>query len=260
MKFNFAQPIGPLTLADVRALFCKLNRNLMTYAMIADAMTVIGRPLSRQAIRTLIEALIAAGYLVVDGEQDGKTVFQATDAVLRLMASKKLKRFDHKTGDKLVTDLLARVATLNADPHFPVCVARVRAFGSYIQAVDDLGDIDLVIDLVTRDGADLGAELAHGEKFGPRKHGFLGLAGACIEMAFKKLRAGDNRFSFHDPIELDELACPFKTVFQAVRADVPRYVRHPDLVPSRHDAEVYNREAIECYRIASFTPIADRNA
>lgn len=260
MKADLAQPIGPLALSDVRALFRKLNRNVMTFAMLSDALKLIGRPLPRKALRALIDALIEVGYLAIDGEHDGKTVFKTTDLAFRLAASKNLKRFDRKTGNELVAGLLARVTALNGDLHNPVCVARVRAFGSYISAVDDLGDIDLVLDLVTRDGADLSAEMDYGEHFGPPRRGLLALASSSRDLALKQLRARYARLSFHTAEELDALACPFKTIFQAACADVPRYARHPDLAPSRHEAHAFNPAALEKTRLAAFTPMADRNA
>lgn len=165
MKVDLAQKIGGLTLGDVRALFRKLNRNEMTFAMIGDGLCVIGRPLSRQAQRKLIDALIGAGYLKVNGEHDGQTVFQVTGLAFRLAASPTTNRFDRRTADRLVAELLDRVRTLNADAHNPVCAARVRAFGSYITEEDTLGDIDLVVELTTRYGANLGDELAHAKQF-----------------------------------------------------------------------------------------------
>lgn len=260
MKVDLAQKIGGLTLGDVRALFRKLNRNEMTFAMIGDGLCVIGRPLSRQAQRKLIDALIGAGYLKVNGEHDGQTVFQVTGLAFRLAASPTTNRFDRRTADRLVAELLDRVRTLNADAHNPVCAARVRAFGSYITEEDTLGDIDLVVELTTRYGANLGDELAHAKQFGPPARGLVGLAAACKNGALLKLRARQTRLSFHDADELSALGCPYKTLFQAKRSDILHYIRHPELAPSDLERHAYDVFALENHRIALFTPLADRHA
>lgn len=65
----------------------------------------------------------------------------------RLALASAAKRISRETADRLVAELLDRVARVNADEHFLYRVKRIVAFGSFITTADSLGDVDLVVEL-----------------------------------------------------------------------------------------------------------------
>jgi hypothetical protein len=97
------------------------------------------RPDFAKQARTLLDALVAEGYVIPAKEGQFKITMKG--AALSMTAF--VPRMKRAKADALLKGVLDRVAAINADPAMLHWVTEVRVFGSYLKDTDDLGDLDL---------------------------------------------------------------------------------------------------------------------
>jgi DNA-binding MarR family transcriptional regulator len=104
------------------------------------------------------EGLEKAGFVVRDhSREDRKSVvprYKLTDlgwAIVRASASRRIAR---TTAQVELANFMERVNVVNADQRFLYRVRSVAVFGSYLGTHDDLGDIDVAVDLEPKDPFD----------------------------------------------------------------------------------------------------------
>ena len=73
-----------------------------------------------------------------------------TDAASTLMAMKALKRIPKRQGLDVLARALAAARDYNADAEAPWLITRIFLFGSMLQPVDTVGDVDLVTEVRAR--------------------------------------------------------------------------------------------------------------
>ena len=74
-----------------------------------------------------------------------------TDQGIRLRAATAAKPIRRATADRLLSDLLEHIEKLNADSRFLGRVRKAVVFGSYIGKADNIGDIDVAVEIVRRE-------------------------------------------------------------------------------------------------------------
>lgn len=105
--------------------------------------------------KAMTHALLAEGFirrrrLKHNGDYD--EYYEATNAGIRLSAANVARRIDRAEAERHVIDLLARTDALNADAKAYYRVKAIWVYGSYAKGANNLGDIDLMIDLVRPSG------------------------------------------------------------------------------------------------------------
>lgn len=96
-------------------------------------------------------ALAEAGFLAVAFQHNGENFWETTINGNALAQASFGKPISRATADRLVSGLLERSRSFNADPAKVLSVGRVRLFGSYLDAgVAKLGDVDVELTTVRR--------------------------------------------------------------------------------------------------------------
>lgn len=105
----------------------------------------------------LVRELLGRGFVELHGNLS-KTYSNTVDGnqFANASAAKPLKR---ATAERKVAELLGRVSDVNSNPYYLYRVASVRVFGSYLTGSDHLNDIDLVIEVSSKEPD---RNLAHG--------------------------------------------------------------------------------------------------
>lgn len=120
------------------------------------------------------QALISDGLLEPKAEFNGEPIFEATvrgNAVAMASFGRLITR---ATADRLVAGLLERAKDYNSDGTKPLFVKRLRLFGSYLDPeTDRLGDVDVEVQLVDRNGLSDDDRLRYGRRSGRAFHTFL---------------------------------------------------------------------------------------
>lgn len=105
--------------------------------------------------REIGSAMESAGYVRRDREREQRNHspfpwYSLTDTggdVTRASAAKRIKR---QTATKALSEFMNRVQLVNANPKYLYSVRCVVVFGSFLQRVDRLGDVDVAVDLESR--------------------------------------------------------------------------------------------------------------
>ena len=143
MKVDKNRTIGGVPLIKVR--------DLLRYMRAGSLGS--GRIMSRRRIADRVgfdiaDELVREGLLAVSEKgRDDKPWYEFTDAAVRLVNAKMIKRINRAKADLYVAELLQRADDINANPDLLYRVKRITAFGSYITDTADLGDIDIAVEL-----------------------------------------------------------------------------------------------------------------
>jgi hypothetical protein len=110
------------------------------------------KPIDAAEAERVFAALLAEGYLEPNEPEyaGDKRKYQTSRKGRQLAAANLTKRFDRAKADKEVADLIARANEINAHDELVFYVNKITAFGSYLTDSNDLGDIDLVVDVAPR--------------------------------------------------------------------------------------------------------------
>ncbi len=94
----------------------------------------------------LLSALQRDGYLVRAGQCEGQELYETTlkgDG----LGSAKLRPISRATAEKTMKGFIERVHAVNADPDYLETITGVIVFGSFISPRQELGDVDVGIQL-----------------------------------------------------------------------------------------------------------------
>jgi hypothetical protein len=110
------------------------------------------KPLKADEAQRVFAALLAEGYLEPhEPEHKFDTAkYQTSMKGRRLAAANLTSRFDRAKADNEVAALIARANEINARDELVFFVHKITAFGSYLTDSNNLGDIDLVIEVKPR--------------------------------------------------------------------------------------------------------------
>ena len=110
------------------------------------------KPIKLAEAERVFAALLAEGYLEPNEPEypNDKRKHQLSQKGRQTAAASLTKRFDRPKADKEIADLISRANEINARDELVFYVHKITAFGSYLTDSNDLGDIDLVIELAPR--------------------------------------------------------------------------------------------------------------
>lgn len=96
-----------------------------------------------------------AGYVQRDEEREAQYKspfpwYSITNAGRELMRASGAKRIKRETAERALSEFMRRVHLVNADTEYLYFVRSVVVFGSYIEHIERLGDIDVAVNLQSR--------------------------------------------------------------------------------------------------------------
>lgn len=146
-------------------------------------------------------------------------------------AARPLKRTSAET---ILSQFMERVARVNADPYYLYRVRAVCIFGSYLQASERLGDIDLAIELTHRED-----DAQRYEKASDRRRHRAHLEGVAFRSTFaevmypemevwKFLKFGSRAISLHSVSTVLQNGFPYKVLYLSDDKDYAPAIEDPD--------------------------------
>jgi hypothetical protein len=110
------------------------------------------KPIKAAEAKRVFAALLAEGYLAPNEPEHklDKAKYQTSIKGRRLAAANLTKRFDRAKADNEVAALIARANEINMRDELVFLVHKITTFGSYLTDSNDLGDIDLVVEVQPR--------------------------------------------------------------------------------------------------------------
>ncbi|MEH2527639.1 MULTISPECIES: hypothetical protein [unclassified Bradyrhizobium] len=109
-------------------------------------------PIKAAEAKRVFDALLAEGYLEPHEPEHkfDKAKYQTSQKGRQVAAANLTKRFDRAKADAEVAALIARANEINKRDELVFFVHKITAFGSYLTNSNDLGDIDLVVEVAPR--------------------------------------------------------------------------------------------------------------
>jgi hypothetical protein len=142
MQIDSRATIEGVPVTVIRMLFRRAGlEGTLTAGFVRDTIHV-----SEPEAEALLQASMKAGFL--KREKDGR--WHLTTSGIRLRGSTAAKPLLRRTPERLLDELLQRIAALNQDSHFLARVETAIVFGSYLSGADRLGDVDVAVHLVPR--------------------------------------------------------------------------------------------------------------
>jgi hypothetical protein len=110
------------------------------------------KPIKAAEAKRVLAALVADGYLEPHEPTDqyDKSKYQTSVKGRQLAAANLTPRFDRAKADNEVAALIACANEINTRDELVFFVHKITAFGSYLTDSNDLGDIDLVVEVEPR--------------------------------------------------------------------------------------------------------------
>lgn len=170
MYFDKSKTIEGVRLIKVRDLLRRMGGGRWMREGIAD---FIGKDIA--------DAAVAEGFLEADPKDSlgrvQKGYYGTTALGRRLRATKFLPRINREKAEGIIQDLIARADAINTDDALIFRVGEIRGFGSYFEDTDDIGDIDIIVQLEARHQDHSARNLARAEASGRRFSGYSEMLG-----------------------------------------------------------------------------------
>lgn len=140
MRVAKTDTIAGLPAELARTIVRKFRGREMVSEVVADLIEDTG--FEHEAV---LAGLEAAGYMEkVRVDNDGDVWWDTTIQGNALAMASFGKPISRETADRLITGLLERAHTYNADPDKPLFINTLRIFGSYLSPeIDPIGDLDI---------------------------------------------------------------------------------------------------------------------
>jgi hypothetical protein len=233
MQIHASDEVEGVSLLKIRALFRQAGLD----GILSTSFVCRQLQLTKSKTDRLIAALQEMGLLAPIRNRQGagaaEEECELTKDGIRLRAATAAKPLRRETADRLLSELLERIATLNRDERFLARVQKAVAFGSYIGDADRIGDLDVAVELVRREpNSEKHTEVNNrrvAEEFAKGRH-FANILEQVFwwqREATLFLRNRKRGLSLHEYGAIREIvdASPHKTVFQhrkPVRGAEPR--------------------------------------
>jgi hypothetical protein len=233
MQIHASDEVEGVSLLKIRALFRQAGLD----GILSTSFICRQLQLTKSKTDRLIAALQEMGLLAPIRNRQGagaaEEECELTKDGIRLRAATAAKPLRRETADRLLSELLERIATLNRDERFLARVQKAVAFGSYIGDADRIGDLDVAVELVRREpNSEKHTEVNNrrvAEEFAKGRH-FANILEQVFwwqREATLFLRNRKRGLSLHEYGAIREIvdASPHKTVFQyrsQVRGVEPR--------------------------------------
>lgn len=200
MRISRDQIICGIPAMQLRDAFKRLD-SAFDVEHLADLLKV--GPAEAQAC---LDSLMVEGYVERDFEAEGRQFFRATVRGGALALASALKPISRERADTLVAGVVERAQQVNADTDQLYRVSKLLVFGSYLTETDELGDVDIAVELTRKD--DEWPPMPEGEyeyarRCGKRPRGALEALALPQETVWRLLKGGSRHISIHptsDPV------------------------------------------------------------
>ncbi len=126
---------------------------------------------------------------------------------------KRLKRMSRAKAEKMVSALLDRARTINADVPWPLYVRKLSLFGSIISDAPDLGDLDIAFLLGRKPNWSIDYVLTLAKANSSANTLFRQLYW-CERQTASRLRARNAYISLHRYEEVEPLGCDLRVILE----------------------------------------------
>jgi hypothetical protein len=155
--------------------------------------------------------LLAKGLIEPALRYEGK--FQISSLGTRLAAKRLMPRIPRTKAEKIVADMLARARVINDTPELLCRISRITAFGSFLTDAEDLGDIDVAVEVKRKDIDDWSDAAVARAKASGRQLDYSQML-SYPEREVKLLLKDRNRYiQFCSPIMLEDFDTPKRVIF-----------------------------------------------
>lgn len=141
--------------------------------------------------------------------------FKVSKAGLRLCATTAKARIPRAKADKIMADFMERVREVNSRDELTHVVKQVRLFGSYLEGAEEVGDIDLIVDLAWRrpEGNVIEEARARADASGRQFRSFFEQLEYSEAEVKRLLRARSPYLSFHSDSDLKATGARAEVIF-----------------------------------------------
>ena len=146
MRIDSSEKISETPILRVRELL-RRGRNSMWGERFVRSTLGLDLEQAQQLINELAQREIIEYVKGIDGEYLYELTVKG-NAFANATAAKPIMR---KTADRAISQLLDRVKEVNNDPYFLYEVKRVVVFGSYLSNSEKINDVDIAIELVSKE-------------------------------------------------------------------------------------------------------------
>lgn len=173
-------------------------------------------PVRKAEAKRILAALIAEGYIEPnEPEYKGdKAKWQTSQKGRQVAAAKLTARFDRAKADKEVAALIERANQINKRDELVFFVHKITAFGSYLTDSNDLGDIDVVVELAPRRNEKHVEESHYRADNSGKNLDFMASLNYSEREVLQLLRARKARLSFGSASLLKNLDTEFRVLFE----------------------------------------------
>ena len=155
MRIQKGQVIAGFPAIKVRDMF-----RGMEYIDADDLRSKLG--VAQKAASKVLGQLVVEGYLKPEKDRSSHRI---TDLGCRLRCASAGPTLSRKKADELLKNVLERAKQVRENPEFACYVSRITVFGSYLdESKQELGDLDLALDIKLKPGVTPEAEQAQNAK------------------------------------------------------------------------------------------------
>lgn len=196
MRISRDQLICGVPAFDLRAALKKLSDG-WTLTYLAGLLKV-----PKRAAKVILEDLVAEGFVEPD-PRPGRECYRVTIKGGALAGASALRPIQRQKATQLLEEVVARAKEINADDRELYRVSKLWVFGSYLTEVEELGDLDIAVELTRKD--DEWPQMPDGEwrysEVVPPPRGWsrshLAILGWPIESVTRRLKGQRRHLSLH---------------------------------------------------------------
>lgn len=213
MKVDWAELVAGQPKLHVRNFLRRVGRDNFDQGDAAGWFKITDRKAA-----ALLRELKSRGWIEPGVDFRGDPVlgaFKVSSAGLRLCATAAKARIPRGKADKIMKKFMERVREVNSRDELTHVVKQVRLFGSYLEGAEEVGDIDLIVDLAWRhpERDVIKDALARADASGRHfKSFFEQLEYSELEVR-RLLRARNPYLSFHSENDLKLTGATAKVIF-----------------------------------------------
>jgi len=210
MRIDKSQIIGGYSIVELRKFFKKhdeyIDRNrIKRFFEISD-----------KKVNEFINLLLTEEYLeTVDKSNRKDELYRTTEKALRLASSSLLKPIKREKADQFLAALLERVDVVKEEDQYLLYVGYLGIFGSYITEQDELGDLDLIVELKRKEkfsGDWLEHTLSQAKNSGKRFGSFFDRLSYSEKKVFDFLKKRSPYLHFSSKEEAEQMGIESKTL------------------------------------------------
>jgi len=211
VKIDRKELIAGQPILGIRDFLRRMGKDRFTSLAAADCFSI-----SDDEAKTVLIALVERKLIEDMGRVSDRNWFQVVQEGRRLAAASGAPRISRAKAESILKGFLERVEEVNRTEELAYIVKVVRVFGSYLGDANELGDIDLAVELEWRDQKRDVVKYCYerAEKSGRQLKTIVDTLGYA-ETEVRQLLKNRNRYlSFHQPFELEQLGVHSKLLFR----------------------------------------------